>query len=847
MSAGGAVNISAQENIFSSGTGTQISTPGSTVLKVQTGSVGSPSTPLVVSIGGQLHVYAPPNEIFIAGSFNPGTYLEVSTTSSPSTYGESVTFTATISDPGGGAPTGSVEFYDGTTDLGPGSSLSDGANSATSTFTTSSLPAGVDLPISAVYTATGNFTGSSGGLSLTVDPAVLTITADNETKVYGGSDPTLTYTVMGLQNGDPSSVVSGVSLSTATGAAATAGTHTITISGGTAANYAITDVNGTLTVSKAPLSITADNQTKVYGAADPVLTYTPSGTLYYSDTYSVITGVSLATATGAAATAGTHTITITGGTAANYAITDVNGTLTVSKASLTVTADNQTKVYGAPDPVLTYTPSGTLYYSDTYSVISGVSLATATGAAATAGTHTITISGGTAANYAITDVNGTLTVSKAPLLITAVTNTKAYDGTTSAAAIPIVSGLQYTDTVTNLSETYDNPAVGTGKPLTVATYTVDDGDGGKNYTVTTVENHTGVIASPELEIHTEPSASVTAGQVFATEPVIYVEDQNGNLLTGDNTTQVTALLRVGAGPLLGTTTVTVSGGIATFANLADDKAGTIILLFTAPTVSDATSSTITVNPAAATRLSISAPATAAAGSPFTVTVTALDPYNNVATGFQGTVYFASTDARATLPHLYTFTSNDAGAHTFGNGVTLRTSGTRTITITDVEHPSVDGSTSIDVGDGIGAPAVAIGGNGGADVDSSIGALGSDATLATSSAPSADEYQAVVSPMDERNLYANALIPGSLRTGLVADSVLDDLTASLLLPPGQDERAPAGALALPLTGVRIIADATGPGSQQDQNVLSAASAAGLIVFGPASGPWFRRSGIFDARK
>ena len=131
-------------------------------------------------------------------------------------------------------------------------------------------------------------------------------------------------------NGDTSSVISGVTLSTTTGAAATAGTHTITATGGTAANYTITDVNGTLTVSKAPLTVTADNKSKVYGAADPTLTYTPSGTLYYGDTYSVISGVTLSTTTGAAATAGTHTITASGGTAANYAITDVNGTLTVT-------------------------------------------------------------------------------------------------------------------------------------------------------------------------------------------------------------------------------------------------------------------------------------------------------------------------------------------------------------------------------------------------------------------------------------------------------------------------------------------------------------------------------------
>jgi hypothetical protein len=164
------------------------------------------------------------------------------------------------------------------------------------------------------------------------------------------------------------------------------------------------------------LTVTADNKSQVYGAADPNLTDTASGTLYYGDSDSVISGVTLSTTAGAAATAGTHTITVTGGMAANYAITDVNGTLTVSQAPLTVTADYKSKVYGAADPPLTYTASGTLYYGDTDSVITGVSLSTATGASATAGTHPIITTGGTATNYTITDVDGTLTVTAIPLV-----------------------------------------------------------------------------------------------------------------------------------------------------------------------------------------------------------------------------------------------------------------------------------------------------------------------------------------------------------------------------------------------------------------------------------------------
>src|SRR5271157_4317924 len=91
--------------------------------------------------------------------------LSFGSTLSPSTYGQSVTFTATIGNTSGsgGTPTGSVEFYDGSTDLGAGTPLSGSGTSATSTFSIATLPAGTDS-ISAVYTPTGVFAGSKGSL-----------------------------------------------------------------------------------------------------------------------------------------------------------------------------------------------------------------------------------------------------------------------------------------------------------------------------------------------------------------------------------------------------------------------------------------------------------------------------------------------------------------------------------------------------------------------------------------------------------------------------------------------------------------------------------------------------------
>jgi hypothetical protein len=104
---------------------------------------------------------------------------------------------------------------------------------------------------------------------------------------------------------------------------------------------------------------------------------------------------------------------------------------------------------------------------------------------------------------------------------------------------------------------------------------------------------------------------------------------------------------------------------------------------------------IIVDPAAASQFSLAAPASVAAGAAFSVTVTALDPYGNVATGYAGTVHFTSSDRRATLPADYTFTAADAGAHTFTR-LKLRKAGAQTITATDVLTASITGTADVQV-------------------------------------------------------------------------------------------------------------------------------------------------------
>jgi predicted outer membrane repeat protein len=83
-----------------------------------------------------------------------------------------------------------------------------------------------------------------------------------------------------------------------------------------------------------------------------------------------------------------------------------------------------------------------------------------------------------------------------------------------------------------------------------------------------------------------------------------------------------------------------------------------------------------------------------AGSSFTVTVAAVDQFNNRLTSYTGTVQFISSDANASLPPNYTFTVGDQGMHTFT--VTLNTAGTQTVPVTDTVTSSATGSATLSV-------------------------------------------------------------------------------------------------------------------------------------------------------
>lgn len=343
-----------------------------------------------------------------------------------SVYGESVVVTATVSA-NGATPTGSVQFVVDGTNFGAPVALSGGIAS----FTTATLPAG-QHSFTAVYASNYAFYRNSATASptpFTVAQAPLTVTADDATKIYGAANPSFSATYAGFVLGEGPGVLGGsLSFTTPATSASHVGSYTISPTGLTAANYAITFVDGTLTVTPAPLTIAADDKSKVYGAALPIPTASYSGFVNGDTSASLATAPTLSTTATAASHVGTYVITASGAASADYTIDYVTGTLSVTPAVLTVTADNVTRLYGQANPTLTATISG-FVNGDTSAVVNGTAhLSTTATASSPVNVYVITADAGTlsAADYTFAMVNGLLTVDKAHLTVAADDKTKVY-------------------------------------------------------------------------------------------------------------------------------------------------------------------------------------------------------------------------------------------------------------------------------------------------------------------------------------------------------------------------------------------------------------------------------------
>jgi ELWxxDGT repeat protein len=201
-------------------------------------------------------------------------------------------------------------------------------------------------------------------------------------------------------------------------------------------------------------------------------------------------------------------------------------------------------------------------------------------------------------------------------------------------------------------------------------------------------------AAASVFVVASSASSTTAG--IALTFMVTAQDSFGNIATAYRGTLHFSSTDGLAGLPADYQFVSTDNGIHTFA-VTLKSVGSQTLTATDTIAGSVTgTATASVSPAAASHFSVTAPVTAGRGTAFTVTVTALDPFNNVATGYTGTIHFSSSDVLAILPADFTFTSADAGVHTFPGAVTLQSDGNQAVTITDVSTASITGSIRVEL-------------------------------------------------------------------------------------------------------------------------------------------------------
>jgi hypothetical protein len=290
-----------------------------------------------------------------------------------------------------------------------------------------------------------------------VTPAPLTITAQDASKVYGQTPVLSAFDASALVNGETVGSVTLVS----TGQAATAGVlgspyaiEASNATGGTftASNYSITYVNGALTVTPAPLTITAQDASKVYGQT-PVLSAFDASALVNGETVGSVTLASTGQAATAGVVGGPYAIVpsnATGGTftPSNYTISYVDGVLTVTPAPLIITAQDVSKVYGQTAELRGFDVSA-LVNEETVGFVSMSSEGQSEMSSAEGGPYDIVPSnarGGsfTPTNYSVSYVSGVLTVTPiappidSPAAKPVMPSTPDAQGTSEQLVLPLV-------------------------------------------------------------------------------------------------------------------------------------------------------------------------------------------------------------------------------------------------------------------------------------------------------------------------------------------------------------------------------------------------------------------------
>lgn len=447
---------------------------------------------------------------------------------------------------GAGLSAGVLAGFDSTRKVrlysGSHQDLSSGQYPATATLLTgetfTSLP-----PSSVTQSGTVLIFRAGGG--------TLSLRANDLTRLYGDPNPTLTYSVSGLSNGDTfTGVTTGEpALSTSATVTSGRGTYAINISKGTLASslYNFSFVNGTLTVNPAQLTVTPNPLSAVYGDVPTGFTYSYSG-FRNSDDANIISGLPNGiTVEGGLGeqfrNVGTYNITVNEGISGNYRLVDDGGDdeLTITSAPLTVTFKDVEALYGSNELTNGADLTGLRRTEDAATVT--VHATTSATATSDVGTYDIT---GTASanNYNVTTVNGSLTIKPRPVSLVFDVLSRQYGEDNPAFSARIVgNGFVNGDSLSDAGISFTTLA---DKTSDVGVYSVTLSANTSNYAISDYTRSNGLtITQAPLDLILG-NASKVYGKTAGAD--LFSVSYRG-LLNGDENPVLTGLTNSGLGAL----------------------------------------------------------------------------------------------------------------------------------------------------------------------------------------------------------------------------------------------------------------------------------------------------------
>ena len=326
--------------------------------------------------------------------------------------------------------------------------------------------------------------------------------------------------------------------------------------------------------------------------------------------------------------------------------------------------------------------SGTRTFSATLTTAGSQTLVTsdATTIGITGQSGPITVSTATATHFAVA-ASGLATAGTGfTFAVTALdpwgNTAKGYGGTVVFACSDATATVQVNSTLSDGTGTFSATLTTVGNQTLTAT----------DETVSSITGHSGAItvsAAAATHFAVVAPSSTTAGSGFAF--TVTALDPFNNTATGYASSIVLSSSDIGATVPVNTTN---SNGIGTFSATLTTAGKQTLIATDATTISiTGQSGPITVDAAAATHFAVAAPGTGSAGSGFSITVTALDRFNNTATGYAGSVVLTSTDAGATVPPSSTLGS---GTATFRQPLT--TAGSQTLIANDATSFTISGQS-----------------------------------------------------------------------------------------------------------------------------------------------------------